>query len=82
MYGEYFLYEESDSELFYAKIKEWQMRAGKSFSMRKSSIFDNIFTLLTDGVITLSELDGFSERLINDLKELLRIYNYNMYNEQ
>ncbi len=80
MYGEYFLYEESDWELFYTKVKEWQERSGILVSMRKSSMFDNIFTFLKDGAITLEDLNGFSEKLINDLKELLKVYNHNMYN--
>ena len=80
MYGEYFLYEESDCELFYSKVEEWQQRSGKLVSMRKSSIFDNIFMFLKDGVIDFQELEGFSERLIADLKKLLKVYNYNMYN--
>ena len=80
MYCEYFLYEESDWELFRSKVKEWQKRSNTLVSMRKSSMFDNIFTFLTNGTISLKDLDGFSEKLVSDLKELLKIYNYNMNN--
>jgi hypothetical protein len=80
MYGEYFLYEESDWELFRSKVEEWQKRSNTLVSMRKSSMFDNIFTFLTNGTISLEDLDGFSEKLVSDLKELLKIYNYNMNN--
>ncbi len=80
MYGEYFLYEESDWELFRSKVEEWQKRSNTLVSMRKSSMFDNIFTFLTNGTISLKDLNGFSEKLVSDLKELLKIYNYNMNN--
>ena len=80
MYGEYFLYEESDWELFRSKVEEWQKRSNTLVSMRKSSMFDNIFTFLTNGTISLEDLDGFGEKLVSDLKELLKIYNYNMNN--
>ena len=80
MYCEYFLYEESDWELFRSKVEEWQKRSNTLVSMRKSSMFDNIFTFLTNGTISLKDLDGFSEKLVSDLKELLKIYNYNMNN--
>lgn len=92
MYNEYFLYDEKDYEIFTERINEWKDRLIKKlllennnpdvyFSMKKSNMFDNIFTLLKDNIIDESDLIGFSEKLLNDLKEMVRIYNHNMYNK-
>ena len=56
------------SDKFWAlekRIREDQQHVGVVARMSRSNMYTNLFALLQDGVITLYDLDGFS----NDLKE-------------
>ena len=86
MYGEYFVYHEDDYKLFCDRIKSWQERYLQKFneeyyaSMKKSNMFNHMFDLLKDKIIDDNDLIGFSEKLVADLKETLRLHNYNLHN--
>lgn len=45
------------------RIKEDKRSVGVVADMRRSMMYQNIMSLLSDGVITLADLDGFSEDL-------------------
>lgn len=60
------------------RINKDKNHPGVKISRRRSSMFDNIFFLYKDNIIDDTDLEGFSELLIKDLKELLVIYKRNM----
>lgn len=54
------------SERFWAlekRIKEDKHRAGVCIDMRRSLLFHNLMMLISEGVIGLSDLDGFSDEI-------------------
>ena len=60
------------SERFWAldrRIKEDRRSAGVVVEMRRSVLPMNLYRLLSEGVIGLEDLDGFSEDLVGPLKE-------------
>ena len=64
----------SDWKLFRERIPEWQENyMGRLIEeyMRKSEALWDILTLIRQKVITVGDLDGFSEELKNTVKELL-----------
>lgn len=80
----YFMYEEIDWQIYLSKLADWEEKRNKpelKLPRRKPNMFDNIFTLLQENVIDFSDINCFSEKLVNDLKETLRAYNHNMYNK-
>lgn len=57
---------EKASEKFWAlekRIREDQQHVGVVAQMSRSKMYTNLFALLQDGVITLNDLDGFSDDL-------------------
>lgn len=54
------------SDKFWAlekRIREDQQHVGVVARMSRSNMYTNLFALLQDGVITLNDLDGFSDDL-------------------
>ena len=54
------------SDKFWAlekRIREDQQHVGVVAQMSRSKMYTNLFALLQDGVITLNDLDGFSDDL-------------------
>ena len=53
------------------KIKADAKNPGVQVCMRKSDVLINLMSLLGNGVIEFSDLDGFSESVITDLKRVV-----------
>ena len=59
------------SEKFWAlnkRIREDRRSAGVAVEMRRSVLHANIWRLLGEGVISVEDLDGFSDELVGPLK--------------
>ncbi|MDD7282215.1 multidrug transporter [Floccifex sp.] len=56
------------------RIKKDKKSPGVLIEMRRSTAIENIVILVLDGVITLDELNDFSDDLQETVKSLLEIY--------
>ena len=64
---------DSPSDRFWAleeRIRKDKKKCGVCADMRRSMFYDNIFMLLDEGAITLSDLDDFSD----EVKEIVQKY--------
>lgn len=55
----------------YEKIKEDKNSPGVILTMRKKKMVFDIVDLINDGVITINDLDEFSDELIENVKSIL-----------
>ena len=56
------------------KIRRDRQSVGVVIDMRRSMMTVGIMRLLGDGVISLDDLDGFSEELVEKMRYLMREY--------
>ena len=66
---------DSASEKFWElekRVREDKKRGGVVMRMSRSNMELNLLSLLSDGVISIAELDGFSEKLREKLTFVLR----------
>ena len=56
------------------RIRRDRQSVGVVIDMRRSMMTANIMRLLGDGVISLDDLDGFSEELVEKMRYLMREY--------
>ncbi len=67
----------SASDKFWAlekRIREDQQHVGVMARMSRSNMYTNLLALLQDDVITLEDLDGFSEELREKMAFVIRRY--------
>ncbi len=50
------------------RIKQDKYAVGVSAEMRRSKMYQNLISLIDEGAITIDDLEGFSEELIEKLK--------------
>ena len=55
------------------RIKQDKYAVGVSAEMRRSKMYQNLISLIDEGAITIDDLEGFSEELIEKLRRLVKL---------
>lgn len=74
-YAALLMSDQLESEKFWAlekRIRNDRRKAGVVVEMRRSALVDNLLRLLSEGAITLDDLEGFSDEIIETLKSAQR----------
>ena len=61
----------ADWKLYRERVSDWQEHSGVLIELRKSTALWDIAYFVRDKVITMNELEGFSEDLIDAVKLIL-----------
>ena len=61
----------ADWKLYRERVSDWQEHPGVLIELRKSTVLWDIAYFVRDKVITMNELEGFSEDLIDAVKLIL-----------
>ena len=61
----------ADWKLYRERVSDWQEHPGVLIELRKSTALWDIAYFVRDKVITMNELEGFSEDLIDAVKLIL-----------